>query len=98
MSADITIEGETWSYKLTADEYAAWDKYADSHAWLFSHGSYEGILRMFLSHLRIGCDLNAVFERNRRSSCEQPRNLTNSGAFLCPDVNLIHLANNRKPQ
>ncbi len=68
MSASVTIEGETWRYTLTQEEYAAWDKYANSHPWLFAHGSYEGIIRMFLAHLRIGCDLNAVYERNRRSA------------------------------
>lgn len=64
MSGEVAIEGETWRYRLTAAEYAAWEKYAESHPWLFQKGSTEGILRMFLSHLRIGCDLNAVYERN----------------------------------
>ena len=65
MSADITIEGETWRYRLTAAEYAEWDKYADTHTHLFSGISYQAILTMFLHHHRAGHDLNAQFERNK---------------------------------
>lgn len=69
MNAKVTIKGEGWFCSLTQAEYAAWDKYAETHPWLFALG-YEAVLRMFLANLRNGCDLNACYERNLNKKAE----------------------------
>ncbi len=75
--SDVIIEGETWRYSLSAAEYAAWDIYANTHPWLFhGQGSYEGILRMFLSHYRLGYDLNAMFAKRSEDTYLPVGNLT----------------------
>lgn len=53
----VTIEGETWVARLTASEHAEWVKYDNAHPWL-SQLPYQGVLAMFLSHLRRGINLN----------------------------------------
>ena len=56
-ASTVTIEGDTWTATLTPAEHAEWEKYADSHPWLFNAG-YEPILRMFLANYRAGFNPN----------------------------------------
>lgn len=58
----LVVEGETWRYRLTAEEYAEWVKYDTAHSWLGQVG-YEPVLRMFLTNYRSGVNLNQPLKR-----------------------------------
>ena len=47
----VTIEGETWHATLTPDEFAEWERYANTHEWLLNW-SYAATLTMFLFNFR----------------------------------------------
>lgn len=53
----VTIEGDTWRFSLTQEEYHEWVKYDESHPWL-ARLPYQAVLRMFLNHFRRGINLN----------------------------------------
>ena len=54
----MTIEGEFWQVEVTEAELAEWDRYAEKHGRLLDSLGTEAVLRMFLTHLRRGVNLN----------------------------------------